>query len=77
MNLISKFIRQSFQLYCQLLKQFYPRLLNLPKWKKNPDQVTFTKAMRKSEFSELFIFASFGIVRLSKFGIFLENHSFF
>jgi len=26
------------------------------------------KALRKTEFSELFVFASFGIVRLSKFG---------
>jgi len=30
------------------------------------------KAMRKTEFSKLFVFASFGIVRFSKFGNFLE-----
>jgi len=35
------------------------------------------KAMREMEFSELFVFTSFGIVRLSKFGIFLEISVFF
>ncbi len=32
-----------------------------------------SKALRKTEFTELIIFASFGIVRFSKFGIFLEK----
>jgi len=35
------------------------------------------KALRKTEFSELFVFASFGIARLSKFGIFLEISGLF
>ncbi len=34
--------------------------------------VTVTNALWKMEFSKLFVFESFGIVQLPKFGIFLE-----
>jgi len=34
------------------------------------------KALRKTEISKFFMFASFGIVRLPKFGIFLEKPGF-
>jgi len=37
----------------------------------------YTKALRKTEFSELFVFASFGIVRFSKFGNFSEISGLF
>ncbi len=36
-----------------------------------------TKALQKTEFSELFVFASFGIVQLLKFGNFSEISSLF
>jgi len=36
-----------------------------------------TNALRKMEFSKLFVFESFGIVRLSKFAIFFGNIRFF
>jgi hypothetical protein len=39
--------------------------------------VVAIKALRKTEFSELFVFASFGIVWLPKFGIFLDISVFF
>jgi len=36
-----------------------------------------TKTLQKTEFLELFVFASFGIVCVSKFGIFLEISGFY
>ncbi len=36
-----------------------------------------SKALRKTKISELFVFASFGNVRFSKFGNFLEKSVFF
>jgi len=43
----------------------------------NTDRInSFTKALRKTEISEFFIFTSFGIVQLPKFRIFLEIPSF-
>jgi len=36
-----------------------------------------SKALRNMEFSELFVFASFGIVRLPKFGNFSEISGLF
>ncbi len=40
-------------------------------------EILIIKALRKTEFSKFFIFASFGIVRFSKFVIFLEKKTFF
>jgi len=43
-----------------------------------PPKTTFcSKALRQKEFSELFVFAGLGNVRLSKFGIFLEKNGIF
>jgi len=47
----------------------------------NPSPIIFfevsSKALRLTEFSELFVFASFGNVRLSKFGNFSEKNGIF
>ncbi len=48
--------------------------LDLEKFDKSQN---FSKALQKTEISELFVFASFGNVRFSKFGNFSEISSFF
>ncbi len=40
------------------------------------ENVLLSKALQKTEISEFFIFSSFGIVRLPKFGNFLEKPGF-